>query len=77
VLGAERLGRDLGLKRLFAWTYEQRFFERCGFGRIERDEATLPQEIHTECQRCPFQTNCQEIAMIKFLQPLKPVVADS
>jgi amino-acid N-acetyltransferase len=77
VLGAERLGRDLGLKRLFAWTYEQRFFERCGFSRIARDEATLPQEVHAECQRCPFQTNCQEIAMMKLLHPLKPVVADS
>jgi amino-acid N-acetyltransferase len=77
VLAAERLGRDLGLQRLFAWTYEQRFFERCGFGRISRDEAALPQEIHAECQRCPFQTNCQEIAMLKWLQPLRPVVSDS
>lgn len=67
VLGAERLARDLGLARLFAWTYEQRFFERAGYARIARDEATLPAEIHGECQRCPFQTNCQEIPMLKLV----------
>jgi amino-acid N-acetyltransferase len=75
VLGAERYGRDLGLKRLFAWTYEQRFFEKCGFARIPREVETLPQEIHAECTRCQFQTNCQEIPMLKLLERPKLVVS--
>jgi amino-acid N-acetyltransferase len=74
VLGAERMARDWGLKRLFAWTYEQRFFERCGYTRIPREEATLPQEIHGECQRCPFLTNCKEIPMLKLIGEPKPIV---
>ena len=75
VLGAERLARDWGLKRLFAWTYEQRFFERCGYARIPREEATLPQEIYGECQRCPFLTNCKEIPMLKLIDLPKDIVA--
>jgi amino-acid N-acetyltransferase len=75
VLGAERLGRDWGLKRLFAWTYEQHFFEKCGFQRIPREVPTLPQEIHAECTRCQFQTNCQEIPMLKMLERPKAVVS--
>ncbi len=67
VLGAEETGKNIGLSRLFAWTYEQVFFEKCGFGRIPREEATLPTEVHAECQRCPFQTNCQEIPMLKLI----------
>jgi amino-acid N-acetyltransferase len=75
VLGAERLARDWGLKRLFAWTYEQRFFEKCGFNRIPREVETLPQEIHAECTRCPFQANCRESARLKRLEPPRPVMS--
>ncbi|MFN3265282.1 MAG: N-acetyltransferase [Deinococcales bacterium] len=75
VLGAERFGRDLDLKRLFAWTYEQHFFEKCGFVRIPRQVETLPQEIHAECTRCQFQTNCQEIPMLKLLERPRLVVS--
>ena len=75
VLGAERLGRDWGLKRLFAWTYEQPFFEKCGFNRIPKEIPTLPEEIHAECTRCQFQTNCQEIPMLKVLEPPRLVVS--
>jgi amino-acid N-acetyltransferase len=67
VLGAERMGRDWGLRRLFAWTYEQLFFEKCGYTRIPREETTLPTEIYGECQRCPFLTNCKEIPMLKMI----------
>jgi amino-acid N-acetyltransferase len=67
VLGAERMGRDWGLRRLFAWTYEQHFFEKCGYTRIPREETTLPTEIYGECQRCPFLTNCKEIPMLKMI----------
>jgi amino-acid N-acetyltransferase len=75
VLGTERLARDWGLKRLFAWTYEQHFFEKCGFNRIPREVPTLPVEIHAECTRCPFQTNCQEIAMLKILDAPRAITS--
>ena len=75
VLGTERFARDLGLKRLFAWTYEQRFFEKCGFLRIPREVERLPSEIHAECTRCAFQTNCQEIPMLKLLEKPRLVVS--
>ena len=75
VFGAERMARDWGLKRLFAWTYEQRFFEKCGYTRIPREVDTLPEEIYGECQRCPFLTNCKEIPMLKLIDLPKPVAA--
>ena len=75
VLGAEREARDIGLTRLFAWTYEQRFFEKAGYTRIPREVDTLPTEIYAECQRCPFNTNCHEIPMLKPVTPPRPVAA--
>jgi amino-acid N-acetyltransferase len=75
VLGAERMARDWGLKRLFAWTYEQRFFEKCGYNRIPREESTLPTEIHVECTRCAFLNNCQEIPMLKLIDLPKPITS--
>ena len=75
VLAAERHARDLGLRRLFAWTYETRFFERCGYGQIPRDATSLPMEIHAECSRCPFLSDCREIAVIKFIPDHGPILA--
>jgi amino-acid N-acetyltransferase len=75
VLGAERMARDWGLKRLFAWTYEQRFFEKCGYNRIPREVSTLPTEIHVECTRCAFLNNCQEIPMLKLIDLPKPITS--
>lgn len=65
VLACEREARDLGLPALFAWTYQQKFFENCGFTRI--DKTNLHPKVWSECQRCPFYENCNEIAMLKEL----------
>ena len=54
-------GRDLDLPALFAWTYQQGFFEKCGFTRI--DKTNLHPKVWSECQRCAFFENCNEIAM--------------
>jgi amino-acid N-acetyltransferase len=67
VLACEREARDLALPSLFAWTYEQRFFEACGFERI--DKSHLHPRVWSECQRCPFFENCQEIPMRKVVAP--------
>ncbi|KEF34789.1 MULTISPECIES: N-acetyltransferase [Deinococcus] len=65
VAACEREARDLGLPALFAWTYQQAFFERCGFHRI--DKANLHPRVWSECQRCAFFENCNEIAMLREL----------
>lgn len=65
VLACEREARDLGLPALFAWTYQQKFFESCGFSFI--DKSQLHPKVWSECQRCPFFENCNEIGMRKSL----------
>ncbi len=54
--------RRLGLKRLFALTYETEFFSRIGFRKVQR--GTLPEKVWRECIACPKADNCDEIAMI-------------
>lgn len=55
-------GRALGLQRIFALTYRPGFFERQGF-RIA-NVMEFPQKVWNECVRCPFFTNCREIAVV-------------
>lgn len=57
--------RDLGLKRVFALTYQQGFFEKCGFAVIQKEE--LPQKVWKECVYCDKFHCCDEIAMIRWL----------
>ena len=53
----------LGVRRLFALTYEQAFFQRQGFEVIDRQ--TLPEKVWRECVACPKVDCCDEIAMIR------------
>jgi len=62
VLASVKEGRRLGLKRLFALTREQGFFEKLGFTVVPRE--TLPHKVWTDCVRCPLQEHCDEIAMV-------------
>ncbi|MBC7645747.1 MAG: N-acetyltransferase [Pseudopedobacter sp.] len=66
VLACESEARAIGLPALFAWTYQQKFFEACGFHRV--DKTNLHPKVWSECQRCPFYENCQEIGMRKELE---------
>ncbi len=52
----------LGIKKLFALTYEKEFFDRHGFEVIDRD--TLPEKVWRECLVCPKAEACDEIAML-------------
>ena len=54
--------RALDLQRVFALTYEQRFFERFGFAIVEKDE--LPHKVWTDCIKCPKRPACDEIALL-------------
>lgn len=68
----EAEARDQDLDAIFAFTYVPGFFEKLGFGEVERGE--LPLKVWKDCLRCPKFQNCDEIAVLK---RLKPVVAFS
>jgi amino-acid N-acetyltransferase len=54
--------RRLGLKKLFALTYEKEFFARRGFRTVRRE--SLPEKVWRECMGCSKSDACDEIAMI-------------
>ena len=51
----------IGLKRVFCLTYQEVFFERLGFVRVDRSR--LPEKVWGECVRCNKFLNCDEVAM--------------
>jgi RNA 3'-terminal phosphate cyclase (ATP) len=53
----------LGVRRVFALTYRPGFFERLGFGIIDKRE--LPQKIWKDCIKCAKFTCCDEVALIR------------
>ncbi|GAB4328904.1 MAG: N-acetyltransferase [Dehalococcoidia bacterium] len=54
--------KALGIERVFALTYRPGFFERQGFHLANVME--FPQKVWNECVRCPFFTNCREVAVV-------------
>ncbi len=65
VAAAAEDARKLGIKRLFALTYEKEFFAKHGFEIIDRQE--LPEKVWRECIACPKVDACDEIAMMRQL----------
>ncbi len=57
--------RRLGVKRVFALTYQSDFFERLGFKKV--DKSVLPHKIWTDCLKCVKFPDCDEIAVVKEL----------
>ena len=58
--------RFLGVKRVFALTYQPDFFEKLGFEKV--DKAVLPHKIWTDCLRCVKFPDCDEVAVLKELE---------
>jgi amino-acid N-acetyltransferase len=58
--------RALGIRKLFALTYEKEFFLKQGFEVIPRD--TLPEKVWRECIACSKVDACDEIAMLRRLE---------
>ncbi len=58
--------RALGLERVFALTYRPGFFEKQEFRVANVME--FPQKVWNECVRCPFFTNCKEVAVVMDLR---------
>ena len=53
--------QQLGIKQVFALTYQPGFFERLNFHVIEKSE--LPQKIWGDCMKCAKFPDCDETAM--------------
>jgi amino-acid N-acetyltransferase len=54
--------KTLGIKKVFALTYQPEFFRKLGFQ--DTDKASLPQKIWGDCVRCPRFPECDEHAVI-------------
>ncbi len=57
--------KSLGVKRVFALTYQAEFFERLGFKKV--DKTALPHKIWTDCLKCVKFPDCDETALVKEL----------
>jgi amino-acid N-acetyltransferase len=62
VHGLLKEAAGLGISKVFTLTYQQPFFEKCGFTVIDKN--TLPQKVWTDCVNCPKFPNCDEICMV-------------
>ena len=56
-----REAKQLGIPKVFALTYESSFFQKFGFGIV--DKATLPHKVWSDCLKCVKFPDCDEIAM--------------
>ena len=65
VRGLEEEAKVLGCTKLFALTYQQEFFQHCGYEEVSKDE--MPQKVWTECINCIKFPNCDEIAVSRIL----------
>jgi amino-acid N-acetyltransferase len=53
--------KELDLPIIFCLTYQDVFFEKQGFIRV--DKMKLPKKVWTECFHCPKFPDCDEVAM--------------
>ncbi len=54
--------KEFGIERVFALTYRPQFFQKQGF-RLA-DVMEFPQKVWNECVRCPFFSDCHEVAVV-------------
>ena len=57
-----REAKRLGVRKVFALTYEPSFFGKFGFELV--DKASLPHKVWSDCLKCVKFPDCDEIAMI-------------
>ncbi len=62
----EKDAADLGLVKLMALTYVVNFFEKLNFQEVEMSE--LPEKVWGACINCHKFQNCDEIAVLKYLE---------
>ena len=54
--------KALGVKRVFALSYQPEFFEKLDFKRV--DKAVLPHKIWSDCLQCVKFPDCDEEALV-------------
>jgi amino-acid N-acetyltransferase len=64
--------KRLQIRKLMALTYEQAFFAKLGFEVTAKEN--LPLKVWSDCVRCPKRDNCDEIAMVRFLQDVPMIL---
>jgi amino-acid N-acetyltransferase len=64
------IARELGVPKVYAFTYVPGFFEKLGFQVVEHRE--LPHKMFNDCKNCPKFTACDEIAMLRVLRDPTP-----
>lgn len=57
--------KELGIPRLFAFTYVPGFFTKLGFHEVLHE--SLPHKVFGDCMHCPKFLACDEIAMVREL----------
>jgi len=62
-----REATEYSLDAVFAFTYVVGFFSKLGFQEVER--GALPLKAWKDCVRCPKFQCCDEIAVMRILQP--------
>ncbi len=67
--------KALGIPTVFALTYQVQFFAKLGFDIVEKP--TLSQKVWQDCQFCPKQDCCDEVAMILRLNEPVPAYKEA
>jgi len=57
-----REAEELGISRVFCLTYKPEFFQKLGFGLVDKSE--LPHKVWSECINCVKFPDCGEVALI-------------
>lgn len=57
--------RALEIARVYALTRAPEFFERHGFACVDKKD--LPHKVFQDCVRCPLFPDCDETAVIRYL----------
>ena len=57
--------KRLGIDKLITLTYQADFFKKCGFEITVKDN--MPQKVWKDCINCPKLHQCDEIAMIIYV----------
>jgi amino-acid N-acetyltransferase len=71
VRGCIKQAKNAQMEKIFVLTYVAPLFERLGFKII--DKGALPLKVWEDCMGCSKRHNCDEIALIRELSPIKLV----
>jgi len=56
-----------GIPKVMALTYEAAFFQKNGFRIVDKE--IFPEKVWTDCVNCPKQQCCDEIAVVRIIEP--------